>query len=146
MSLLMEQAKKLHDAGISVQHIGERLGKTEQWVIAALAIDPSVEPSEPVKKPVEAFVSSPEFVLMKRTKEMADKGMTKVSISKEIGRKESWVIGTLAIMSKLPKSIHDAMEKSKISRSIALQLLFAPIDKLDVICEGTLQLCEVEKL
>jgi cyanate lyase len=148
MTLLMLQAKQMDEAGFSIKNISDKLGKTEQWVQAVVGLNypEKSETKEDVQKPEEVFVASPEFILMRKTKDLSDKGLSNESIIKEVGRKESWILGTIAIMNRLPKSIHDAMERDKISRTTALQLIFAPTDKMDVICEGAIKLCETEKL
>lgn len=141
-TLLMVQAKKLSESGLTNKSIAERLGKTESWVQAAVGLNLEKR----IEMPVVAFVSSPEFVLMKKAKELTNCGMTKANVGKTIGKKESWVLGTLAIMTKLPQCIHDAIEKDKISRTTALQLLFAPPERMEKICAGVIKLCETEKL
>ena len=60
-----------------------------------------------------------EFELMKKAKELFDKGMSINEISKEVFHDELWVAKSVDIMKKLPTQALKFYEKGKMSRPAA---------------------------
>lgn len=85
------------------------------------------------------------FDLMKKVKEMNDAGKSTSEICNTVKKSEHWVALTLAIMSQLPVSVHEALEKSIICRETALQLLYAPLKNRDAIIVGAIELADGKK-
>lgn len=95
------------------------------------------EPEQPIK-PSGAYVS-----LMK-VSDWRTAGNSISEIAYKMGKDESWVKQSCAIIDRLPKSAHEAISKGKFSRTAALQLLYANPNNLEKIIEDALKIADIE--
>lgn len=113
--------------------IREEILDTTKLAEAALGVT-SQEP----QKPSGAYVS-----LMK-VSDWRSAGNSVKEIAYKMGKDEAWVLQSLAIIDRLPKSAHEAISKGKFSRTAALQLLYANPANLEKIIEGALKIADIE--
>ncbi len=139
----------------------KELAATARKRVRKVAVDPLAamkaamkEKTVDEKKPEQTVIAgsggqltprppSQSMKLIRQAKELADQGQTEAQIAKAMSKTESWVKASLLI-AKLPASVHDAITNRQFSRTAALQLLFVPADKLEVVIEEAIKIAETE--
>jgi hypothetical protein len=92
----------------------------------------------------EELKPSGAYVFLMKVSDWRIAGNNIKEIAYKMGKDEDWVKQSLAIIDRLPKSVHIAISKGQFSRTAALQLLYANPANLEKIIEGALKIAEIE--